>query len=53
MCDCTGPSTHWFVDGIISVLCFEVLEETFIDLVHKFSTLVRDEDLCAAISKQK
>ena len=43
----------WMVSSRSSVLRFEALEETFIDLVVKFSTLIRNEDLCAAISRKK
>ena len=40
----------WMVSSRNSVLRFETLEETFIDLVDEFSALIINEDLCAAIS---
>ena len=35
------------------VLCFELLKETLVDPIHKFSSLVRNHDLCTAASNNK
>ncbi len=35
------------------MLGLEAAEEIFVDLVYKFSSLVRDENLCASISVER
>ena len=35
------------------MFCFELVKETLVDLIHKFSSMIRNHGFCTAVSNDK